>query len=30
MLDGKLEPVRSALDIFVKDMSLVVSAAKAR
>jgi 3-hydroxyisobutyrate dehydrogenase/putative dehydrogenase len=30
MLDGEFEPVRSALDIFVKDMGLVVSAAKAR
>ena len=30
MLDGDFEPVRSALDIFVKDMGLVVSAAKAR
>ena len=30
MLDGEFEPVRSALDIFVKDMGLVVAAAKAR
>jgi 3-hydroxyisobutyrate dehydrogenase-like beta-hydroxyacid dehydrogenase len=30
MLDGEFEPVRSALDIFVKDMGLVVSAAKGR
>jgi 3-hydroxyisobutyrate dehydrogenase/putative dehydrogenase len=30
MLDAEFEPVRSALDIFVKDMGLVVSAAKAR
>jgi 3-hydroxyisobutyrate dehydrogenase len=30
MLDGEFEPVRSALDIFVKDMGLVVSAAKAK
>ena len=30
MLDGEFEPVRSALDIFVKDMGLVVGAAKAR
>lgn len=30
MLDGAFEPVRSALDIFVKDMGLVVSAARAR
>jgi 3-hydroxyisobutyrate dehydrogenase len=30
MLDGEFEPVRSALDIFVKDMGLVVSAAKSR
>jgi 3-hydroxyisobutyrate dehydrogenase/putative dehydrogenase len=29
MLDGQFEPVRSALDIFVKDMGLVVGAAKA-
>ena len=29
MLDAEFEPVRSALDIFVKDMGLVVSAAKA-
>ena len=29
MLDGEFEPVRSALDIFVKDMGLVVGAAKA-
>ena len=29
-LDAEFEPVRSALDIFVKDMGLVVSAAKAR
>lgn len=30
MLDAEFEPVRSALDIFVKDMGLVLSAAKAR
>lgn len=30
MLDAEFEPVRSALDIFVKDMGLVVGAAKAR
>ncbi len=30
MLDAEFEPVRSALDIFVKDMGLVVSAAKGR
>ncbi len=30
MLDGEFEPVRSALDIFVKDMGLVAAAAKAR
>ena len=30
MLDGEFEPVRSALDIFVKDMGLVVGAAKSR
>ena len=30
MLDAEFEPVRSALDIFVKDMGLVVSAAKSR
>lgn len=30
MLDGEFEPVRSALDIFVKDMGLVVSAARAQ
>jgi 3-hydroxyisobutyrate dehydrogenase len=30
MLDGEFEPVRSALDIFVKDMGLVVGAAKGR
>jgi 3-hydroxyisobutyrate dehydrogenase/putative dehydrogenase len=30
MLDAAFEPVRSALDIFVKDMGLVVGAAKAR
>ncbi len=30
MLDGEFEPARSALDIFVKDMGLVVAAAKAR
>ena len=30
MLDGEFEPVRSALDIFVKDMGLVVAAAKAQ
>jgi 3-hydroxyisobutyrate dehydrogenase/putative dehydrogenase len=30
MLDGEFEPVRSALDIFVKDMGLVVSAARSR
>ena len=30
MLDGDFEPVRSALDIFVKDMGLVVAAAKAQ
>jgi 3-hydroxyisobutyrate dehydrogenase len=30
MLDGQFEPVRSALDIFVKDLGLVVGAAKAR
>jgi 3-hydroxyisobutyrate dehydrogenase/putative dehydrogenase len=30
MLDGERGPVRSALDIFVKDMGLVVSAAKGR
>jgi 3-hydroxyisobutyrate dehydrogenase/putative dehydrogenase len=29
MLDAEFEPVRSALDIFVKDMGLVVGAAKA-
>ena len=29
MLDGEFEPVRSALDIFVKDMGLVMAAAKA-
>jgi 3-hydroxyisobutyrate dehydrogenase/putative dehydrogenase len=30
MLDAEFEPVRSALDIFVKDMGLVVAAAKGR
>jgi 3-hydroxyisobutyrate dehydrogenase len=30
MLDGEFEPVRSALDIFVKDMGLVIAAAKGR
>lgn len=30
MLDAEFEPVRSALDIFVKDMGLVVSAAKSQ
>ncbi len=30
MLDAEFEPVRSALDIFVKDMGLVVSAARSR
>lgn len=30
MLDGEFEPVRSALDIFVKDMGLVVGAAKGK
>ena len=30
MLDAEFEPVRSALDIFVKDMGLVVSAAKGK
>jgi len=30
MLNAEFEPVRSALDIFVKDMGLVVSAAKSR
>ena len=30
MLDAEFEPVRSALDIFVKDMGLVVGAAKGR
>ncbi len=30
MLDGEFEPVRSALEIFVKDMGLVVAAAKAQ
>jgi 3-hydroxyisobutyrate dehydrogenase/putative dehydrogenase len=29
MLDGAFEPVRSALDIFVKDMGLVTDAARA-
>lgn len=30
MLDGTFEPVRSALDIFVKDMGLVTAAARSR
>jgi 3-hydroxyisobutyrate dehydrogenase/putative dehydrogenase len=30
MLEGTFEPVRSALDIFVKDMGLVTAAARAK